>query len=157
VRLIEPASKRRLAATALGVDQAVAPGEDDPRADADVIIEATGHPTVLDRAIEHAAPEAIIVIASFYGERKSPVALGSAFHRKRLQLKASQVSRLPPEMTARWTPARRFELVVELLGDATLDALVDPIVPFDDAPAAYARLASDPSESVQAVFRYQEG
>ena len=154
VRLVEPSARRRQAATAVGIDEAVTPDDDDQRAEEDVVIEATGNPASLDRAISHAARDARVVVASFYGERKSAVALGSAFHRRRIELKASQVSHIPPHKTARWTPARRFGLVLRLLEDERLDALVDPPVPFDDAPAAYARLSSDPGASVHTVFSY---
>jgi 2-desacetyl-2-hydroxyethyl bacteriochlorophyllide A dehydrogenase len=156
VRLVEPSMRRRQAAIAVGIDEAVSPDEDDQRAVEDVVIEATGDPASLDRAISHAARDARVVVASFYGERKSAVALGSAFHRRRIELKASQVSHIPPRKTARWTPARRFDLVLRLLEDERLDALVEPPVPFDEAPAAYARLSSDPGASVHTVFSYDD-
>jgi threonine dehydrogenase-like Zn-dependent dehydrogenase len=139
------------------MDEAVGPEHDVPRAEEDVVIEATGDPASLDRAISLAAHDAKVVVASFYGERRSPVALGSAFHRRRLELKASQVSRIPPRKTARWTPARRFELVLELLHDARLDALLDPPIAFGQAPSEYARLSADPGATVQTVFSYEDG
>ncbi|HEY5281213.1 MAG TPA: hypothetical protein VIM14_00345 [Polyangia bacterium] len=76
------------------------------------------------------------------------------FHRRRLQLKASQVSHLPPHKTARWDTARRFALVLQLLEDARLDALVDPPVPFADAPATFARLDANPGLALHTVFAY---
>jgi 2-desacetyl-2-hydroxyethyl bacteriochlorophyllide A dehydrogenase len=155
VRLVEPSARRRRAALALGVDDALAPDEDDPKMDADVVVEATGDPASLDRAIGHAAREATVVVASFYGERTSPVALGSGFHRRRIALKASQVSHIPARRGARWTSERRFAFVLSLLEDARLDLLVDPPIPFADAPAAYARLAATPGASIQTVFSYR--
>jgi 2-desacetyl-2-hydroxyethyl bacteriochlorophyllide A dehydrogenase len=155
VRLVEPSARRRQAAFAVGIDEALTPDEDDLRAEEDVVIEATGDPASLDRAISHAGRDARVVVASFYGERKSAVALGSAFHRRRIDLKASQVSHIPPRKTPRWTYARRFGLVLRLLEDARLDALVDPPVPFDDAPSAYARLSSEPGASVHTAFSYE--
>jgi len=157
VRLIEPSPRRRKAALALGIDEAVAPEHDVPLAEEDVVIEATGDPASLDRAISLAARDAKVVVASFYGERKSPVALGAAFHRRRLELKASQVSQIPPRKTARWTMARRFELVLELLHDGRLDALLDPPIAFGQAPSAYARLSADPGGTVHTVFSYEDG
>jgi 2-desacetyl-2-hydroxyethyl bacteriochlorophyllide A dehydrogenase len=156
VRVVEPSARRRQAAIAVGIDEAVTPDEDDQRAEEDVVIEATGNPASLDRAISHAARDARIVVASFYGERKSAVALGSAFHRRRIDLKASQVSHIPPHKTARWTPGRRFAFVLRLLDDVHLDSLVDPPVPFDDAPAAYTRLSADPGASLHMVFSYDD-
>ena len=154
VRLVEPSARRREVGRALGAAEALAPDEDRPRGDADVVIGATGDPVEIDRAVAHAAREATITIASFYGARRSPVALGSDFHRRRLRLRATQVSSVPPERAPRWDMARRFQLVLALLEDPRLDLLLDPPVPFEDAPAVYARLAADPGGRLQTVFRY---
>jgi 2-desacetyl-2-hydroxyethyl bacteriochlorophyllide A dehydrogenase len=152
VLLVEPSARRRAAAECLDL-RAVGPGVD-PRADADVVFEATGDPAVLARAIAHARPEGTIVVASFYGARAAPVPLGAEFHRRRLTLRASQVSSIPPSMSARWSLQRRFELVTSLLHESVLDALLDPVVAFDDAPAAYARLREAPGDALQVVFGY---
>ena len=154
VRLVEPSPNRRAVAEALGI-HAVSPEHDVPRADADVVVEATGNPAVLDRAIAHAAFEAVVVVASFYGTRTAPVALGSAFHRRRLRLQSTQVSSLPPSRAARWTPARRFDLVRSLLLDASLDALVTGVRPFGDAASVYESLDRAPSDAIQTIFEYE--
>ena len=154
VRVVEPSPRRRAVAQALGVE-AVSPEEDDPRADADVVVEATGNPAVLDRAIAHAAHEAVVVVASFYGARVAPVALGADFHRRRLRLLSSQVSSLPASRAARWTTARRFDLVRSLLRDRSLDALVEGAHSFDDARAVFERLDGAPGDAIQTVFEYE--
>jgi threonine dehydrogenase-like Zn-dependent dehydrogenase len=133
----------------------VAPDEDRPRADADAVIEATGDPSALDRAIAHAAPEGTIAVLSFYGIRTHPVALGSEFHRRRLVIRATQVSRIPPTHSSRWTASRRFELVRRLLCDALLDSLLSEAVPFDEAARAYARLDQAPGTHAHMVFDYR--
>ncbi len=153
VLVVEPGGRRRIAARALGAT-AEAPADRAPGGDADVVIEATGNPATLDRAIAHAAMEATIVVASFYGARVSPVHLGAAFHRRRLTLRSSQVSRVPSFKTPRWDTARRFALVTTLLGDDSLDLLIDPAVQFAEAPAVYARLDHDPADALQTVFSY---
>lgn len=155
VRLVEPSLRRREAGLALGAHQAVAPDEDRPDARADVVIGATGDPAEIDSAVAHAGREATIVIASFYGERRSPVALGADFHRRRLRLRASQVSTLPAERAPRWDAARRFGLVRALLEDPRLDQLLDPPLPFHEAPTIYARLAANPGAGLQSVLRYR--
>ncbi|MGK4003184.1 zinc-binding dehydrogenase [Sorangium sp. So ce1036] len=154
VRLVEPSERRRQAGLALGAAAAARPEDDRPRGDADVVIAATGDPAELDRAIAHAGREATVTVASFYGARTSPVALGAEFHRRRLRLRASQVSTLPPERAPRWDPARRFALVRALLEDAALDALLDPPVPLDAAPRLYAALAAEPGARLLSVFQY---
>jgi len=153
VLVVEPSARRRALALRLGA-VAVAPDDDLPSARADVVVEATGDPASLDRAIAHAGREAVIVVASFYGARAAPVALGDAFHRRRLSLRASQVSTIPPSRAPRWTPSRRFEVVRRLLDDPALDALIDPPVPFERAADAYARLDACPGDAGQVVFAY---
>jgi 2-desacetyl-2-hydroxyethyl bacteriochlorophyllide A dehydrogenase len=155
VQVVEPSARRRAAAVALGADLALAPDQDEPSGDADVVVEATGQPANLDRAILHAGEEATVVVASFYGERRSAVGLGAEFHRRRLQLKASQVSRVPPGKAARWTVDRRFERVLELLGDPRLDGLLDAPVPFAEAGLLFARLGADSSSTLQATLAYR--
>jgi 2-desacetyl-2-hydroxyethyl bacteriochlorophyllide A dehydrogenase len=153
VRLVERSARRRDVARALGIE-ALSEDEDHPCGDADVVFEATGDPTVLERALAHAGAEGTVVVASFYGARTAPVPLGTLFHRRRLVMRASQVSTIPPGRAARWTFARRFDLVRTLLTDPTLDRLIDPPVPFDDAPALYARLERAPGDAMQTVFVY---
>ena len=154
VRLIEPSPRRRAVAQALGI-AASSPEEDVPRADADVVVEATGNPSLLERAIAHAGREAVVVVASFYGSRTAPLPLGSDFHRRRIRILSSQVSSVPPSRTARWSLARRFELVRSLLLDASLDALVAEAHPFADAAGVYARLDRAPGDAIQTVFDYE--
>jgi threonine dehydrogenase-like Zn-dependent dehydrogenase len=151
VRLLEPSFRRRAAASALGLQTFAA---DAPTEPADIVIEATGNPAALDRAIALSREEGVVALASFYGERVAPVRLGADFHRRRLSLKASQVSRLPPSRAPGWSFERRFELVTRLLHDARLDNLLDSPLPFAEAPALYTRLAESPAESLQSIFSY---
>jgi 2-desacetyl-2-hydroxyethyl bacteriochlorophyllide A dehydrogenase len=153
VRLVEPSERRRAIAAAWGV-AALHPDEDRPRGDADVVVEATGDPAVLDRAMVHAAHEATIVVASFYGARTAPIGLGAEFHRRRLLLRSTQVSTIPGARVARWTPARRFDVVRDLLCDARLDDLLDAPVSFASAADVYARLDRSPGDAGQTVFVY---
>lgn len=153
VQLIEPAERRRQAALALGFDSASG-ADAPPPGVADVVVEASGNPACLDVAIPLVRDEGVVVVASFYGARSAPVALGSEFHRRRLTLRSSQVSRVPPGRASGWTFERRFGLVKELLKHAALDALLEPVTPFDDAPATYARLADAPGAALQTLFGY---
>jgi 2-desacetyl-2-hydroxyethyl bacteriochlorophyllide A dehydrogenase len=153
VCLLEPSARRRQAALALGFS-AASPPLDGAGLAADVVIEATGDPACLDQALASVRDEGVVVVASFYGQRVAPVALGTDFHRRRLTLRASQVSRLPPSHGVGWSFERRFRLVCELLQNPALDALLDLAVPFAEAPAVYARLARAPGEALQTVFSY---
>jgi 2-desacetyl-2-hydroxyethyl bacteriochlorophyllide A dehydrogenase len=154
VTLVERSEKRRAAARALAPSlliesAAVADGT------ADVVVEATGDPRMLDDAIAWTRPEGRIVVASFYGARRAPVDLGDAFHRRRLELRASQVSSIPPRLRERWTPARRWLFVLSLLRERALDALIAPPTPFEQAGELYAALASDADVPPAHVFVYR--
>lgn len=155
VHLIERSPPRRSAALALGFSTASEAAPDDGGA-ADVVIEASGDPACLDLAIPLARDEGMIAVASFYGSRVAPVSLGSEFHRRRLTLRSSQVSRLPPSRAPRWSFERRFRLVTELLRARELDVLLEATTPFEQAPATYARLADAPGAALQTLFGYAQ-
>jgi threonine dehydrogenase-like Zn-dependent dehydrogenase len=154
VTIIERSAKRREAARAL-VPSAMIEETATPDGTADVVIEATGDPQVLDAAVAWTRPEGRIVVASFYGTKRAPIDLGDAFHRNRLELRASQVSSIPPRLRERWSPARRWLLVLSLLRERALDALLAPPVPFDRAAELYASLASDVDVPPAHVFVYR--
>lgn len=154
VTLVEPGEARRKAARAL-VPSAIVEASATPDGTADVVVEATGDPRVLDDAIAWARPEGRIVVASFYGARRAPVDLGDAFHRRRLQLRASQVSTIPPRLRERWTNERRWLLVLSLLHDRALDALLAEPTPFERAPELYASLDAGGDLPPAHVFVYR--
>jgi threonine dehydrogenase-like Zn-dependent dehydrogenase len=154
VTLVERSEARRLAARAL-VPSAIIEASATPDGSADVVIEATGDPRVLDDAVAWARPEGRIVVASFYGTRRAPVDLGDAFHRRRLELRASQVSSIPPRLRERWTHARRWMLVLSLLHERALDALLAPPTPFERAADLYASLDTHADLPPAHVFVYR--
>jgi 2-desacetyl-2-hydroxyethyl bacteriochlorophyllide A dehydrogenase len=152
VRIVEPNAARAGVARQMGLE--IGEAKDTPDGSADVVFEATGDPRALDDAIAWSRFEARIVVASFYGARTAPVALGDAFHRRRLTLRASQVSAIPPSRAHRWDHTRRFDLVRALLREPLLDALLAPAVPLSEAANLYAALAGSPPAQPQAVFSY---
>lgn len=156
VTLVDPRVGRRACAKSLvpraDVLEAV---ESKHHSRADVVVEATGDPAALDVAIQCAAQEARVIVASFYGRRRSAVDLGDAFHRRRLTLIASQVSSIPARLLARFDAERRFGIVEDLLGEPNLDGLIAEPVPFEDAPALYAKLDAGDAETLPChVFGY---
>lgn len=141
VVIVDPNAERVAVARALGVPFSAEPP---PDADADVVIHASGHPDGLRTALELAAVEGTIVEASWYGSRSVSLPLGEGFHSRRLTLRSSQVGRIPPERTARWTRARRMRLALELLRAPELDALISGDSRFEELPEVMARLSQDP-------------
>lgn len=155
VTLVEKSALRREAARVLLSERAAILASPRPDGEADVVIEATGRPEALDAALAWCRPEGRVVVASFYGNRRAPVDLGDAFHRRRLTIRSSQVSSLPPRQRARWDHDRRWFLVSDLLHEPRLDALLGEPVPFDRAADLYASLDTDDDLPPAHVFVYR--
>jgi len=154
VELIDPQPVRAATAAALGVAFAL---PDDARADADVVIHARGAPEGLALALRLAAFEATIVEMSWYGDRIASLALGEAFHSKRLQLRSSQVGHVAASQRARWDTTRRMALALRLLAEGpAADALLSGEDEFAALPQVMARLAAAPGATLCHRIRYQE-
>ncbi len=141
VTLVDIDPGRAALAAALGCGFALpeaAPG------DCDVVVHASASAAGLATALAAAGQEATVVEASWYGDRAIPVALGDAFHSRRLRLVSSQVGQVPPGRRARWTTRRRLEAALALLADPALDALVSGETAFADLPGAYAAILDRP-------------
>ena len=151
VELIDIDARKRAAATALGVPFR-APG--DARRDADVVLHTSGTAAGLASALELAGFEAAVVEVSWYGDEVLPVPLGGAFHSRRLRLQSSQVGSVAAAQRARWSHARRMQLVMRLLASAELDSLVTGESPFDELPAVLARLAASPGYTLTHRIAY---
>jgi len=112
---------------------------------ADVVIHASANPAGLALALALAGREAVVVEASWYGDRMVPAPLGQAFHSQRLRLISSQVGNLPPARAPRWTYARRLQKALDLLSDPVLDALISGETMLKGLPEAYPRILADPA------------
>jgi 2-desacetyl-2-hydroxyethyl bacteriochlorophyllide A dehydrogenase len=155
-------ARRRDAAIRAGADHALEPGDrlvsevselTDGRG-VDVAIEASGSPAALQSCVDAAAFGGTVVVASWYGSREVNVALGGAFHRRRLRIISSQVSTLDPSLSPRWSRERRTNLVRSLLTEMTLEDLISHRFPFDAAASAYELLEAKPEECLQVVLDY---
>jgi threonine dehydrogenase-like Zn-dependent dehydrogenase len=138
-------------AQALGVRFAD-PGRIQPAAD--VVIHASGSPAGLELALRAAAFEATIAELSWYGSQAVPLALGEAFHSRRLTLKSSQVGRVAAGQRARWNARRRMELALSMLADSVLDVLITGESGFEDLPRIMEQLASAPGDALCHRIRY---
>ena len=153
---------RRDAAVRAGADHAVGPGDGlvgevmelTGGRGVDVAIEASGSPTALQSCVDTASFGGTVVVASWYGGREVKLALGGAFHRRRLRLVSSQVSTLDPSLSPRWSRDRRTELVRTLLTELPLENLISHRIPFSAAASAYKLLEEKPEECLQVVFDY---
>ena len=121
---------------------------------ADLTLELSGSPTALDAAISLTSFSGRIVIGSWYGEKRAPIDLGSAFHRSRIKLISSQVSTIAPELSARWDKTRRFAVAWAALRRLNPGKWITHRFSLAQAAEAYRLLDESPGEAIQVVFRY---
>ncbi len=122
--------------------------------DADVVIHASGSPGGLELALSIAGFEARIVELSWFGDQPVPLALGGAFHAKRLMISASQVGSVAATQRARWDTRRRMQLALGLLSDASLDSLITGESSFETLPKVMEELATSPGDALCHRIRY---
>jgi NADPH:quinone reductase-like Zn-dependent oxidoreductase len=151
VELVDVDARKAAAAERLGV--AFETPADATR-DADLVVHASGAAAGLATALELAAFEATVLELSWYGTRRAEVALGEAFHSRRLTLRSSQVGAIAPAQRSRWSTRRRMELVLRLLADDRLDALISGESGFEELPDLLPRLATSPGYTLCHRIRY---
>lgn len=151
VELVDINSRRESVARALGVRFA---GCDRASGDRDVVIHASGSAAGLNLALRVAGFEATIVELSWHGNQAVPIALGEAFHARRLTLKSSQVGSVAGSQRPRWNPRRRMQLALAALSDPVLDVLITGESEFDALPQVMATLAAAPEDTLCHRIRY---
>ena len=150
VTVVDPLTERRGIVAALGATFAT---PDSAPRDQDVVFHASAAPQGLALALESAGIEATVVEASWYGATSVSLALGEAFHQRRLKLVSSQVGSIPAGRQPRWTYARRIGTALSLLADPVFDQFITGEIAFDDAPANVpAALAG--TAGLMTVLRY---
>jgi len=160
---------RRERSLEIGADTALDPGEqgvlerlreplnvDCSESGFDLTYELSGNPEALDSAIAVTGYSGRVVIGSWYGAKKSTVELGGHFHRGRIHIISSQVSRLAPEFSARWTKSRRLQLALKLISDVHPSNLITHRFHISRASEAYALLHEHPDQAFQVVFVYED-
>jgi 2-desacetyl-2-hydroxyethyl bacteriochlorophyllide A dehydrogenase len=165
---IEPLAVRREAASRLGAHSCLDPAQPDVRAallglfsqsglqaGADLTFELSGWPDALNQALELTAYDGRVVIGSWYGRKSAALELGGRFHRSHIRILASQVSRVQPELSGRWTKGRRLREALRLLGQIGPAGLVTHRFALADAAAAYRLLDLHAEQAVQVVLTYE--
>ena len=151
VELVDVNPARATVARRLGVDFAA---PDAARADADVVIHASGSPAGLALALRLAGFEATVVEMSWYGAQPVAVPLGEAFHARRLLLKSSQVGHVANSQRARWDTNRRMALALSLLRDPLLDTLITGESAFDALPEVMPTITGAAGDTLCHRIRY---
>jgi hypothetical protein len=122
----------------LGVEFA---SPDRAETDRDIVIEASGTEAGLGRALELAATDGAVIVASWFGSRPVTLDLGADFHSRRLTLVSSQVGEVAASQRGRRTTRQRLELALRLLEDPAFDVLLNGSSPWTELPAVMASLA----------------
>jgi threonine dehydrogenase-like Zn-dependent dehydrogenase len=151
VELVDHNSHRSAIAQSLGVKFAEVAHA---TPEADVVLHASGSPEGLSLALRLAAFEAMVVELSWYGDRPVTLALGEAFHARRLTLKSSQVGAIGATHRARWNLRRRMELALSLLTEPALDVLINSEGRFEDLPQTLERLSRAPGDVIMHRVSY---
>jgi len=156
----EPDPARRAAAAAFGLE-AVAPdqiggalaGRTQGRG-ASLLVEASGNPVALAEGLGLLAHEGTALVCSWYGTKPVSLHLGAQFHRRRLEIRSSQVSTIPSRLAGRWDRDRRRGAARALLGELPLGALATHEFPFERAPEAYAAVDRPERGLLHAALRF---
>lgn len=120
----------------------------------DLIFELSGKPQILNDCISAAAFAGRIVVGSFYGHRSAPINLGGTFHRERLQLISSQVSRMSGHTAGRITKEQRLAYAARQLHQVPFEDLQTVVVSIDEAPRIYSSLCEHPQKNLHWVIDY---
>jgi 2-desacetyl-2-hydroxyethyl bacteriochlorophyllide A dehydrogenase len=156
-------ASRRQASLSLGASAAIDPAQPDPAEavrsalggdGADLAYELTGNPAALDAALASTGYSGRVVLGSWYGTRPVSLDLGGAFHRSRIRILASQVSRLDPVLTGRWTKARRLAFAWDWLARLRPSVWITHRFELERADEAYALLDVHPDQALQVVLTY---
>lgn len=123
---------------------------------ADLTYELSGSPAALDQAIAVTGYSGRVVVGSWYGAKRVNLDLGGRFHRSRIQLLGSQVSRIAPGLSGLWTKARRLQTALRMLRTINPQELITHRFPVSRAPEAYRLLHEHPEEAIQVVLTYED-
>ena len=161
---IEPLTRRREAAARIGVS-AFVPGDGDigralkgqsPDGGADVCINTCPSDEALQNAIDVCGFEGRVVDAAWHPSRPLAITLSTSFHRRRLNVKSSQVSHIDPSMGGRWSKGRRMGLVLDLVERIDPVAYITHRFPLERAAEALALIDQHPEETIQVVLYPEE-
>jgi 2-desacetyl-2-hydroxyethyl bacteriochlorophyllide A dehydrogenase len=162
---LEPLPQRREAGLRLGAHACLDPGREDlsrqlfehfaPQTGADLTLELSGRPEALNQALQLTGDDGRVVVGSWYGRKTAALDLGGRFHRSHIRVIASQVSRVQPELSGRWTKPRRLRAALQLLRQIRPPDLVTHRFPLTEAAAAYRLLDEHPEQALQVALRYE--
>jgi 2-desacetyl-2-hydroxyethyl bacteriochlorophyllide A dehydrogenase len=123
---------------------------------ADVVVEATGNPSLVEPALEAAARGGAVVLL---GSTRGTVALDvySLLHRKALRLIGGHETALPFDAGHEWPRLRNLCLALDLMaaGDLKTEGLVTDELDADRALTAHALLRDQPETHLGVIIRWR--
>ncbi len=163
VAAVDPVALRRERALALGASQALDPTAEDAalaikRATGDhgvdVAIETSGSGRALNEAIRCIRQCGTVVHVPWGPKDASALHLDEEFHLNRPTIVGSQAWPgwgNPDRDYPLWDAERAYQTVIDLFANGTLDSqpLIEPLIPFDDAPRYFSELFPDPTQSIK--------
>lgn len=163
---VDPVRARREMAERLGADRTLDPtagaisdiikGETGGRG-ADICIEVSGVPAALAEAMRTIAYASRVVAMGFFQGEARGLHLGDEFHHNRIELISSQISGVAPDASHRWSKPRLWQTAVRLQHEGRLNLLplITDTVPFEAAPALFARLDTGDPAILQSVLSFK--
>ncbi|GAB7004364.1 zinc-binding alcohol dehydrogenase [Nocardioides sp. AN3] len=142
VTLVDVDKRRAEAAEALGVGFATPDEAPQVAAGCDLVVHASATGEGLQLAVDLLADEGTVLEMSWYGERPVSLALGGAFHSRRLRIVASQVGVVAPARRSRRSGLDRLALALAMLRDDAFEVLLTGSSPFEELPRVMADLAA---------------
>ena len=157
---IDPLENRREVALEVGADLVLDPAACDAgleikratgKRGADVCIEYSGSHLALQAALRGVAYNSVVVAGAWPGAYPAGLDLGAEAHFNQPKIVFSRACSVPNPDYPNWDEPRLFEVAWRLLSDGSLnsEAIVRPIVAFDDLLEAYPKIADDPAENVK--------
>jgi threonine dehydrogenase-like Zn-dependent dehydrogenase len=154
VTLVDVDPSRAVIAAALGTGFAQ---PDTAFGGCDLVVHTSATSDGLQCSLDLLAPEGMVLDLSWYGDAEVRLALGGAFHSRRLAIRASQVGTLSPARSTRRTTADRLALALDLLRDPAFDVLVSGESRFDELPGVMERLAAGSLPALCHTITYDGG
>lgn len=151
VELIDLRPERQALAASLGVGFSLPAAA---RGERDVVFHASGSAGGLETALGLCSPGTSVIELSWFGAEPVKLALGAAFHSRRLGVVASQVGALSQHARSRFGFSTRRALALGLLDDPALDCLLDGESPFDSLPTVMPGLVARESGRLCHVVVY---
>ena len=157
---VEPLESRRRLALKLGADLCLDPTTCDAGLEikkatanrgADVAIEYSGNVRALQSALKGLAFGGTVVCGAFPPPYGAGLDFGAESHLNRPRIIFTRAASDPNADHPRWNMARIWETCWDaiLKGKLSGEGIVNPVVPFAEAPAAYVRMAADPASSIK--------